>query len=139
MAEGLTRLEYLRLLIDGYHKDGHLAPKQLRDEYYILALEEAVRLAKAKEAEEERKRAERERDEAPEAALEEHWSNQRQLGKTKAAEAWAERHGVPLPTIIEIAETEEEMREAIRKLRNLDQARKGPMGGGRRGGPRKKD
>lgn len=121
----LTRLQYLRLLIDGYHKDGNLAPKEYRDEYYILALEEAVMLAKKAQEAEEARKAEFERQTAPEAALEEHWSNQRQFGKNEAARRWAERHGVPLPEIIEVAETEEEMRDAIRNLkRNVDQAKR---------------
>jgi hypothetical protein len=129
-SEGLplTRLEYLRLLVEGYRKDGKQAPREVLDEYNPLATAEATRLAKlAAEAQAARSKAEFERNEA-EASLEEFWSNQRQLGKTEAAQRWAERHGVPLPEIIEIAETEEEMLEAIRNLKRNQAAAKRQQG-----------
>jgi len=142
VAEPLTRLEYLRLLRLGYirnmHSDG-MPPdlwaelEALEDERREREAEQARALDKLRREEvaalEERRRAIRERTEAPEASLEEHWHNQRQMGKTKAAEAWAAKYGVELPVIIEIAETEEEMMDAIRNLReNLARARKGPLG-----------
>jgi len=140
MSEGLTRLEYLRLLRLGYIRNGTSAnfPVALWEE--MDALEEVERekaeaLAKLRREELARIEAERQavfdKRNMSEGRLEEYWSQQRQLGKTVAAERWAERYGQELPVILEAAETEEEMMEAIRKLKNVEQAKR-QQGLGRR-------
>jgi len=128
-------LRYLQLLREGHVKNGGRLEQALMDELLALEKEERDRIEKAK-AEAARLYREKVAEiEAPEAVLEDHWAVQRQYGKEAAANRWAERYGVPLPTIIEVAETEEEMREALRKLRNASEAKKyGPMKGMRPGG-----
>lgn len=144
VTQPLTRLEYLRLLRLGYirNQNSSAMPLELWKELEILEDEEKQRLAaieklrREKEArilaeQEERRRVLREKNEAPEITLEEYWMSQRQHGRTKAAEAWAKQYGQELPVIIEMAESEEEMREALRKLRNVEQAKR-QQGLGRR-------
>jgi hypothetical protein len=137
LDHGLSRLEYLRLLRLGYIRNGTSAhfPVDLWEE--LEALEDVER-EKAAEVErlrrEELARVEAERQalfdmrNLPEGRLEEYWMQQRQLGKTAAAERWAERHGVELPVILEAAETEDEMMEAIRKLKNVAAAKRQGQG-----------
>jgi len=140
MSEGLSRLEYLRLLRLGYirnmHSDG--MPVDLWEELAVLEEIEAARLAEIAEAEaqkraliEAERRARFDLRNTSEGRLEEHWQQQRQLGKTEASQRWAERYGVELPVIMEMAETEEEMMEAIRKLKNVQEAKRS-QGLGRR-------
>jgi hypothetical protein len=146
--EGLTRLEYLRLLRLGYirNMNSSAMPKDLWEELDALEEIEREKAAEvARLAEIERIRIETEKLQklaeqyGAESSLHDHWISQRQIGKTAAAEAWAKKYGTELPVILEAAETEEEMRDAIRKLRNVAEAkRKGPMRGNRSGGPRKK-
>lgn len=130
------RFSYLTLLRDGYLAIAKPVPEWLESEWSVLKTGEDIRVARLRAQEREAAKAERERrdekrraiaeaQEAPEASLEEHWHNMRQLGKTEAAERWADKYGVPLPEIIEVAETEEEMRDAIRNLReNARQAKR---------------
>lgn len=112
-GEGMTRLEYLRLLAAGYAKDGAVLPDELRAELALLEIKEALEKAKAAEklrieAEEAlRKRAvEWEESTGHEADLMEYWHLQRQHGRTKAAEMWWAKHGIQPWQITEIKEKE---------------------------------
>jgi hypothetical protein len=116
----MTRLAYLRILVEGYRAIGAVIPTELRREHDELATAEAERLAKiaAKEAEERQERLDRLYGQ--EKSLESWWNMQRQYGRTEAAKKWVEKHGVEHWEITEIRESEEE----INKARNLARARK---------------
>ena len=86
----MTRLAYLRILVEGYRAIGAVIPTELRREHDELATAEAERLAKiaAKEAEERQERLDRLYGQ--EKSLESWWNMQRQYGRTEAAKKWVD-------------------------------------------------
>lgn len=122
--EGMTRLEYLRLLYRGYAKDGALLPDALREEMWALEFDLAAEKAKEREEAQAKLREveealawKREQDSVHEPDLIEYWHNQRQHGRTEAARLWWEKHGVEPWEITEIREQDDNEQANLRAAR----------------------